>query len=206
MGASGDLGSQLATAITAAGHTVLCSDPKLKHSLSLTELLNRCDIVHFCLPEPAFSQPITLQSRQIAVLHDSVMQTSERINARWFDGQASIVHLLMNRQKRVIVRSRTKKERRISQHLSSLGFSVERLTARQHDKIMAMTQAPLALLLGLLPSLNTLHEQGILTDSAETLRTALHARSLRWTPATITALLKNPELDRLLILLRKGTL
>lgn len=136
-------------------------------------------------------------------MHDSVMDTSRRFNDQ-LDQKAAVVHLLMNSAQRAVVASDQPNAEAAASHLQQLGFNPISMPVDEHDRIIARSQAPLALLCdALLPELFQLDKEGLLTPSGETLAETLRSRTLIWTPATRRAILRNPQLRDLISELSK---
>ncbi len=194
IGSLGDLGSQLVRRAKQHGFIVREFDIADPHTS--VDNLRGCTVVHVCAPLDTLSLPVT---NALIVLHDSVMATSQTFNAGHLNGDAAVVHLLMNKSDRAIVASDQPHAMEATTHLTELGLSPVNMPIDQHDAIMARSQAPLALLCDiLLPELFELDEQGLLTPSGEALAQALHSRELVWTPATRRAILRNPHINALL--------
>lgn len=196
VGSSGDLGRQVAGVARERGFTVLSSDTKASDSTSLQTIMDESDIVHFCIPPTGFEHSHTLRRGQLILLHDSVMATSEEINDEHFEGQADIVHMLMNANKSVVIEQNNPHKDHVKSHVGALGLKAIEMSASEHDHIMAHSQAPLAILVQmLLPDLKQWQERGFLTPSGDALLSALDARAANWTDQTMNSLLRNPELS-----------
>ena len=193
IGSLGDLGSQLVRRAKKYGFLVREFDTADRHTN--TEELSDCEIVHVCTPLKNFIVPPV---RGMIILHDSVMDTSRRFNNR-LDQKAAVVHLLMNSAQRAVVASDQPNAEAAASHLQQLGFNPISMPVDEHDRIIARSQAPLALLCdALLPELFQLDKEGLLTPSGETLAETLRSRTLIWTPATRRAILRNPQLRELI--------
>lgn len=139
------------------------------------------------------------ETQAIIVLHDSVMATSFSANRAHLDGQAGVVHMLMNESNTVIVAQDMPHSRVLTKHFKQLGCRVVKMTSEDHDILMARTQAPFALLCkSLLPFLHQKEQQGLLTPSGTLLAETLRARELAWTEATMSSILRNPQIEQLL--------
>lgn len=194
VGAAGDLGSQLVTLLKDTGHHVKTVANR-KDTTTVAQLMDECDIVHFCIPSTGFKDIPAPRSHQVIVLHDSVMATSVHIDSVHFANKANHVHMLMNDSKTVVMDELNPDTTVLEQHFTALGLNPVTMSVAQHDYIMSRSQAPLALLVALLlPDLDEWQKQGVLTPSGSALLTALEARAAQWTPATIDALFANPQL------------
>ena len=190
-----------------AGFTVVKSDPRDTQALSLLQLQKKATIIHICAPLHAVSLGLDESSDHIIVLHDSVMDTSHRWNRTHLQGKGNIVHFLMNSEKTIIIAKQSPHKALLSAHFTDLGFHPVILTIKQHDELMARTQAPLALLSKTLaPFIEETFAQGLLTDSGKSLREVLHSRQTKWTEATIESILRNPQLKGLLKDMVKNTI
>ena len=198
IGSEGDLGKQLSRSIKAAGFALYEHDLK-NNKVSQAEIFASCDIIHLCIPLDKFLIEKQAKDNVIIVLHDSVMSTSQLYNHSYFSGQASIVHMLMNKNNSVVIADGTAHQDSLLDHFNSLGFTPRILPLLAHDKLMAQSQAPLALLIkSLHVPLHQQYEQGLLTPSGELLMNALDSRVLEWTPETIASILRNPMLNELI--------
>ena len=199
IGSLGDLGSQLVRRAKKYGFLVREFDIADRHTS--TEELSDCEIVHVCVPLENFIVPPV---RGLIILHDSVMDTSRRFNDR-LDQKAAVVHLLMNSAQRAVVANDQPNAEAAASHLQQLGLNPISMPVDEHDRIIARSQAPLALLCdALLPELFQLDKEGLLTPSGETLAETLRSRTLIWTPATRRAILRNPQLRELISELSKN--
>ena len=198
IGSEGDLGKQLAQRVRDIGLPLYSCDLKDKNT-SQTEIFAQCDVIHLCIPLDKFVHEEYVNDNAIIVLHDSVMSTSERYNAMYFSDQASIVHMLMNTHSSVVVTKGTAHQDFLVKHFNELGFAPHVLQLLEHDKLMAQSQAPLALLIqSIHMPLHDQYERGLLTPSGELLMNVLDSRALEWTPETISSILRNPLLDELI--------
>ncbi|MDX2775955.1 NmrA family NAD(P)-binding protein [Streptomyces caniscabiei] len=196
IGATGDLGQQLVARIEKHGFEVRTfnrSDPRE----TLEELTRVSSVIHICAPvEAAKGLPST---SAIIVLHDSVMHTSKQASEQYLNNNAAIVHMLMNKANTVIVANDAPHHTELTEHLSAIGLSPQSMSVREHDYMIARSQAPLALLIkALLPYLYEQADEGLLTPSGQLLADTLRSRELIWTNTTIHSILQNPELDALL--------
>lgn len=190
IGSLGDLGSQLSRRAKRHGFRVVEFDITDPHT-SFDDI-TAADIIHICAPLDALKLP---PLSGLIILHDSVMNTSSEYNKSALRAQAAVVHLLMNRADTAIVAHDESHANEAVAHLTTLGFTPRTMMVSEHDHIMAISQAPLALLCELLlPKLFELDEQHLLTPSGETLAHTLHSRTLVWTPTTRRAILRNPQL------------
>ena len=193
IGSLGDLGSQLVRRAKKYGFLVREFDIADRHTN--TKELSDCEIIHVCAPLENFIVPPV---RGLIILHDSVMDTSRQFNDQ-LDQKAAVVHLLMNSVQRAVVASDQPNAETAANHLQQLGFNPISMPVDEHDRIIARSQAPLALLCdALLPELFQLDKEGLLTPSGETLAETLRSRTLIWTPATRRAILRNPQLRELI--------
>jgi prephenate dehydrogenase len=168
-------------------------DVSSNNTYTLQQVIDACDIVHMCIPVLSLRQPISVRDGQIVILHDSVMYTSQQANARVFGGRASVVHMLMNDHKTVVVAQNTRQQRLVRRHFAGLGFTVIPLSIKRHDEVMARSQAPLAILMSIvLDDLRQWSHQGLLTSSGDVLLQSLEARAVQWTDQTLQSLLSNP--------------
>ena len=175
IGSLGDLGSQLVRRAKKYGFLVREFDTADRHTN--TEELSDCEIIHVCAPLENFTVPPV---RGLIILHDSVMDTSAVVASDQPNAEAA------------------------ASHLQQLGFNPISMPVDEHDRIIARSQAPLALLCdALLPELFQLDKEGLLTPSGETLAETLRSRTLIWTPATRRAILRNPQLRELISELSK---
>ena len=196
IGASGDLGSQLAVRIRAHGHnlrTYSRTDP----DSTLVEIVKGCEIIHICAPVEAARY--LLPTNAIVVLHDSVMHTSRQASERYLHGHAAIVHMLMNDSNTVVIASNAPHHDVVGRHFTSVGLTPRSMTVEDHDYMIARSQAPLALLCKtLLPYLYKQADRGLLTPSGQLLVNTLRSRELAWTDATVHSILQNPQLQSLI--------
>ena len=219
----GDLGSRLAAQALLHGCDVHVYDPKLIGAdlslgepldpnlqeatarkigslvvaASAQEVLDSSPVVHWAVSSQRLPTLPKVKPDQIVVLHDSVMHTSvEAAKKRPHDAdQFAIAHCLTNDFRRVFVLDNPHGQI-ISEHFTAIGLSPKTLSARKHDKLMARTQGPLALLInaGLREYLAKQQDLGNLTPSGEHQKDALDDRAARWTDETIDSILRNPEL------------
>ena len=198
VGAQGDLGSQLADISEQAGLTTIRVGHEFRDKKDEL-VLGASDYVHLCIPAGALSEYAWLQDEPATVvLHDSVMNTSVMANHAHFGSQATVVHMLMNANKSVVIESDSTRRDNVAALFAHMGLSPTVLSAPEHDQIMAVSQAPLALLCQVIQTpIKRYREMGLLTASGEELERALDARSAKWTPATIQSLLQNPQLRTL---------
>lgn len=199
VGAQGDLGSQLADMSDQAGFTTV----RVGHDFYTNKAeiaLAPDDFVHLCIPAAALAEYTWLAGEPATVvLHDSVMNTSAIANHVHYSGQAIVAHMLMNASNAVVVEASSPKCREAVAHFTQLGLHPTVLSAPEHDQIMAVSQAPLALLCQVIHTpIKQYEEMGLLTTSGQELAHALDARSATWTPATMQSLLRNPQLQVLL--------
>lgn len=210
----GDLGGRLAAQVLSTGSDVLtyetatpleppsAVDPALDitgftwptQAKDLDELLDKCNIVHWCAPLEALKLTI-IPAGKILVLHNSVMHGSVQAKQP-IEGDVQIVHCLMNQSATVVVAEDSGNTLDICGHLKDLGLRVVTMTSDEHDALMAQSQGIFALLInhGLRSRLKSWHNQGLLTSSAEELLKAIEHRESQWTGATIKAILSNPSL------------
>lgn len=197
VGASGDLGSQLVKRLRNNDCTVMTYSRSDSTSPSINEMMAQCDIVHMCCPLSVLEDVIP--DRAVIVLHDSVMGSSLTTSKQFINGGAAVVHMLMNKMNTVVVATDTPHHDPIIEHLRSIGLEPKGMTVREHDYLIARSQAPLALLCEtLLPYLYEQAELGLLTPSGELLASTLHSRELAWTKETRDSILRNPELGTLI--------
>ncbi|HEY1085380.1 MAG TPA: hypothetical protein VGE34_01495 [Candidatus Saccharimonadales bacterium] len=201
IGANGDLGSQLVRRLEDANFNVLPHDTNVeKSNRALREIKASATVIHLTIPATALPEygKFCQDANGIAILHDSVMHTSNAANDAYFAGNASVVHMLMNEEDKVVVAERTANEDEVIKHVAEIGMNPVVMPACKHDEIMAMSQAPLALLCEMvhLPLQQYLAD-GLLTPSGKELANALSARTATWTDATVGSLLQNPYLHKL---------
>jgi hypothetical protein len=196
IGASGDLGSQLALQIAEYGLQIRTYDRSDTHG-TLEVLAKESAIIHVCAPvEAVKNMPPTTAT---IVLHDSVMCTSKKASERYLGSNAAIAHMLMNSSRTVVVASDAPHHDVIARHFTAIGLLPQRMTIPEHDYMMARSQAPLALLCKtLLPYLYEQADKGLLTPSGQLLADTLQSRELAWTEATIHSILQNAELHTLM--------
>jgi prephenate dehydrogenase len=197
IGATGDLGSQLVKKLEGGDFVVVQYSRSRPNGLSINAVMERCDIVHMCCPLSALEAVVP--GRAVIVLHDSVMSSSLKASKQFTDGKAAVVHMLMNKTGTVVVATDAPHHDLITEHLRSIGLEPKGMTVREHDYLIARSQAPLALLCEtLLPYLYKQAELGLLTPSGELLASTLHSRELTWTKETRDSILRNPELGTLI--------
>jgi hypothetical protein len=196
IGATGDLGSQLAARIKKHGFTLIEYGRSLKNGVTFTATLQKSDIVHICAPVSVLKGlPPT---NAVVILHDSVMNTSSEASASYLHNDAAIAHMLMNEQNTVVVASDAPHSESVISHFASIGLNPVAMTIAQHDFMIARSQAPLALLCKtLLPYLYEQADKGLLTPSGQLLANTLRSRELAWTDTTIQSILSNPQLQTL---------
>jgi prephenate dehydrogenase len=202
----GDLGSQLLDIFLKLDNAVNVFDHKKKLPQStkdLEELSRTSAIIHWCAPLEGLADLPPLCEDQTLILHASVMH--ESLNAKQIlrksgmaTGKIAIVHLLMNEHGRVIVSQDSDDTMLANKHLTDIGLQPVLLTTQEHDHIMAISQAPMAILHELLlAELEGLQQKHLLTPSGEELLTAIHARAAKWTPNTLASILRNPQISQL---------
>jgi prephenate dehydrogenase len=203
----GDLGSQLKTWLTAVGKTVIAfdtSDSSLSNVVSQAEIFEQADVVHWCAPLHSISAGLQVRTNQHLILHASVMheslQTKQVIQTHdTSTNNIDIAHLLMNHAKRVVVAAESDDPKMCSEILADCGFNPIVKTVQQHDRMMAVSQAPMAMLHELiLNELVELEQNELLTPSGAELLSAIRARAAKWTPATLQSILSNPEINGLI--------
>ena len=202
----GDLGSQLLDTLLKLDNVVNVFDYKKKLPQStkdLEELSRTSDIIHWCAPLKGLADLPPLRDDQTLILHASVMH--ESLNAKQIlrksgmaTGKIAIVHLLMNEHGRVIVSQDSDDAAFANKHLANIGLQPVLLSTQEHDHIMAISQAPMAILHELLlAELEELRQKHLLTPSGEELLNAIHARAAKWTPNTLASILRNPQISQL---------
>lgn len=195
VGAKGDLGSQLTTAIRKT-HAIVRTFTR-EDTGTLSDFIQQCDIVHICAPVSVLKD-VGVTGEAIIVLHDSVMHTSSQANHTYLRGKGAVVHMLMNDHDSVVVALDAPHHDILTEHMRAIGFSPFSMTIQEHDYMAARSQAPLALLCKtLLPYLYEKADQGLLTPSGQLLADTLRSRELAWTDATMDSILRNPELQTL---------
>lgn len=161
--------------------------------------MHSSNIIHFCIPADGFTKKYSIKPGQIIILHDSVMATSETISTKFFNGKASVIHMLMNEASTVVIDSASPNQQNVIQHMRSLGMLPKIMTIIEHDRIMSRSQAPLAVLTALLKEdLEMWQSEMLLTTSGEVLLETLRARSSTWTESTVRSLLQNPQIIHLI--------
>lgn len=197
IGVAGDLGSQVVSWIRDAGYETMCADTATIDSPTIEEVLKECQIVHFCIPQSGFQRQFTARKGQMLILHDSVMSTSKAINTQYFSSKAHVIHMLMNSSRTAVIEPAPAVD--LKKHLQSIGCSPVPMAIDEHDRMMARSQTPLALLVKLLlDDLRGWHDRKLLTPSGEVLLEALEARAINWTEQTMRSLLSNPQIRPLL--------
>jgi|GEM_PF-805398 len=168
----------------------------------IQEVVSASEIVHWCAPLEALGM-LTLSPRnegKCVILHSSVMGGSakavERVHRTGLG--AAVVHSLVNTERAVVVSGESDHSEAVTAHIERIGLRPIVMGVEEHDKLMARTQAPLAVLRPLLPELQELENKGLLTPSAKVLLNALSEVDSRWTPLTVKTLLDNPYLDELM--------
>lgn len=224
VGSSGDLGSKMAvqvrsqfgevmgfdiatnTAMAASGidHSVSPEGSDITRVRRLDVLLNACAVVHWCAPSSTLDVVQAVHPDKLVILHDSVMSTSLRsawgLQARTNStAKVAIAHCLMNDQNKVVIASNYGATDEAFDHIKQLGLSPTLKTVKEHDHMMARSQAVLSVLVKtILPDLVAYEDEGMLTQSAHELLRSLQHRESRWTDATMATMLRNPQLATLL--------
>ncbi len=217
----GDLGRRLAMQALWSGYNVLVYDPMVPADLPSGEpldpnmrkptagiigkltvvhcaqaVLDASSVVHWAVSSRHLPSLPEVSADKIVILHDSVMHTSvQAVRKRTDAARFAIAHCLTNPEKRVFVLD-DRHAQTIYEHFESLGLSPKVISAKDHDKLMARTQGPLALLInaGLREYLARQEALGNLTPSGKHQKDALDDRAARWTKETIDSILRNPEL------------
>lgn len=208
IGSRGDLGSQIWESVL--GH-------KLRRPLPYdvqdtvggsVDVHARSDILHWCAPLDAlFEEPTFYWNPESdLILHNSVMDGSFRAGAELTTQiertgrkapQISVVHMLMN-EHNTVVTAEGFTTARVKQHLADIGLHQIEMPAEEHDRLMARSQAPMAILCEvILPELRNIPPE-LLTPSGVALLTALEDRSAQWTEKTLETLGTNPHLPYLM--------
>lgn len=200
----GDLGGKLAAWLNEAGFRVVVFDPHksspFEQAKSLNDLSGQVGTIHWCAPLEALDELSVLIHDQTLILHASVMSLSaaakQRLRGKGLNtGNIDIVHLLMNKHKSAVISSDSDTINIATEHLQRIGRQPRILHTKEHDRMMAISQAPMAILHKLiLEELEVLQEKELLTPSAEELLAAIQARAAKWTPVTMQAILQNPEI------------
>lgn len=200
VGSLGDLGSQLTVRLKEYGFQVIESDLSLFSTVPLNEQLRDLNILHICAPLSMLRELAPFLDKSITViLHDSVMSSSKHAGVDYLKDSASIVHMLMNSHDTVVLDKDMPDLEYVSRHFKTMKYNVTVMSIKEHDKLMAESQAPLALLVeSIHQPLKKYRKQGLLTPSGELLAQTLDARSVAWTPETIHSILRNPELKHLI--------
>lgn len=223
VGAQGDLGSKLALQAGSAFENIYifdtsqnirraekAIDPTLETSAangqlttmdSLEELLDTCVVVHWAAPIGQVESIPRLPLSSMLVLHDSVMNNSLEAEQKLRDnkeivGQIAVTHCLMNDERTVVVATDLRETDRLVKHVTELGLRPELMTAKEHDSIMAHSQALFAIICRLYrQELEEYGKRGVLTSSGRRLLTAMEDNDSRWTSTTLSAIASNPELS-----------
>ncbi|HSX00060.1 MAG TPA: hypothetical protein VLH38_03430 [Patescibacteria group bacterium] len=168
----------------------------------LQEVVKASEIIHWCAPLEALGELAlaAVGETKLIMLHSSVMAKSteamQQIHERGLG--AAIIHCLVNEERTVVIGDGSDHDERVTTHFKDIGLRPVSMSTSEHDQLMARTQAPLALLLPLLPELQARKEQGLLTPSASVLLSTLAEVKGRWTPLTVRTLLENPHLPTLM--------
>lgn len=171
---------------------------------TMADVFANAKIIHWCAPLSEVVSVERLEPEQTLVFHASVMAQSveaQRSLAQKPDvtGKIAIAHLLMNSHRTAVVSTDSDDVNAIGQHLSAAGLRPVIRRTHEHDRIMAVSQAPMAILHGLLGAeLASLGVEGMLTPSGEDLAAALEARAAKWTPTTLESILRNPQIPNLI--------
>jgi len=222
----GDLGSRIAAQSFHEGFDTVSYDNQSGFDLSidvlpvnaslgrvtLDEIVTRADtvdyvfdnspVIHWCAPVSALATVPVETTDGVLILNDSVMHNSLKVmnflKTRTYRSIA-VVHFLMNSHNMVVVAEESDDVAATQDHIASLGLHSSVMSVQEHDKNMAHSQAPFAVLHEMLAvELERLANSGLLTPSGEAMSEALLDRSARWTEATFQTLLSNPELPALL--------
>lgn len=203
---AGDLGTQLIARLTNHKIIVNVFDKKkrvARNTESLDAVVRTSKILHWCAPLEGLADLPPLRDNQTLILHASVMHESltakEILRKRGMTtGKIAIVHLLMNEHGRAVVSQDSDDATFASKHLVDIGLQPVSLTTQEHDHVMAISQAPMAILHELLlTELEGLQQKHLLTPSGEELLTAIHTRAAKWTPNTLASILRNPQINQL---------
>lgn len=198
VGSKGDLGSQLVQRLRENGLEVIESN-RQANSPTVQEVIEQARIIHICAPLSALDGIKLPASDRVIVLHDSVMSSSKQASIDHLNDAGSIAHMLMNSHETVVIEKETPHFDEIRYHFESINYTTVPMSIEEHDRLMAESQAPFALLCQVIHEpLKKYRSEGLLTPSGELLAQTLDARALAWTPETIYSILKNPELKNLL--------
>lgn len=172
---------------------------------NVEEVIDGANTIHLCAPLEAMGWLALRDEDQSLILHDSVMSRSLQSQRKYSGhGKINIVHLLMNEQRKAVVSADSDDVEATVEHLTDIGLDAVVMSTYQHDRIMAMSQAPMALLHELFGTeLKVLGAAGLLTQSGDELNHALQHRSAQWTQPTMHAILGNPEILGLLDSMRR---
>lgn len=176
----------------------LGSDHMPTMATSPHDILQKCSLLHWCVPSEALNELPPLPPGCTVVLHDSVMTNSlEAIRLRDEIEQFVLAHCLMNDTKRVFVSTEYGSYEMIQSHFIKIGLSPKPTNIVDHDTLMARTQGVFALLieLGIRKELDAAFDSGDLTPSAIELHAAVINREANWTKQTLQSILSNPELQ-----------
>lgn len=180
----------------------LGSPDKLTMHQGIQEVISASEIIHWCAPLEALDT-LALSPRnegKCVILHSSLMGESAKAieKVHRLGLEAAVVHSLVNSERTVIVSGESDHREAVAAHIKSIGLRPIIMHVEEHDRLMARTQAPLAILQPLLPELQDLENKGLLTPSARVLLKALSEVSNRWTPLTVKTLRNNPYLGELI--------
>ena len=217
----GDLGTQLAKQMLAANQAIIVFDKNQTRvqqfitSLSANErarttlatstkaITKQASFIHFAIPSQLINFKVFSLggAEQIFVLHDSVMGNSLPIARQHApQQQIQIAHWLMNKHNTVLVARDTSPPPELLTHFQKIGLAPQLIAVKKHDDAMAISQGLAAHIIssGVLNQLNKLHQDNLLTPSGQEFRAFLKNRESQWTETTISSLITNPQLQRLL--------
>lgn len=222
VGAQGDLGSRMTVQVCSAFENTYAFDisqnvrkaqrgvdPALEASMvanqptivsSLKEVLDTCTIVHWAAPIGQVESISWLPAPTMLVLHDSVMSNSLEVARKLGDnegilGQIALSHCLMNDERKVVIATDMDKTGRLTSHIKEIGLQPELMSVKEHDLIMAHSQALFAIICKLYrQELEEYAKRGVLTLSGQRLLTAMEDNESRWTQTTFATIVSNPEI------------
>jgi prephenate dehydrogenase len=222
VGAGGDLGSRITVQACSVFEDVRIFDtsqtlkttliginPALKTSTvqnepqtlkSLDEVLDACSIIHWVAPIESAKAIPRLPKSSMLVLHDSVMANSVEAarklrSNKAVEGQVAVAHCLTNEELTVVIASEVGDTGRLSNHVNELGLRPKLMSTKEHDLVMAHSQAVFAIICKIYhQELEDYARDGLLTPSGQRLLTAIEDNESHWTSTTFAAIVSNPEI------------
>ena len=205
VGCFGDLGSQLAERHLQAGIEVVGFDTRQIDSAAFRTVATLSQLQkHWCAPADTIATFTKESHLGRIVLHDSVMSNS--LNARAIVAPKTkrgidIAHMLMNGDNMMVhIAEESDDPAGLESLFGSLGFETNVISVKDHDSLMAQSQAIYAIIHELvdLEMLVQARNLGFLPPSGKELVSALEHRAAIWTPATRRSLMKNPHIRPML--------